>query len=136
MPFIPSPQDVAEVVRYAIDKDNVDSIQITGGSTFEAKHEEGHITAYMTALNEQVGRSDIRGEILLYITPPENTDVIDRYFELGADRIACSLEVWDDGLAKYITPGKYEYTTKKRHLDALEYIAEKYASGRCFPISS
>ena len=132
MPFIPSPQDVAEVVRYAIENDGVDSIQITGGSTFKAEDEEKHITAYMSALNERVGRDNIKGEILLYITPPGKTDALDRYFALGADRIACSLEVWDDERAKEITPGKHTFTTKKRHLDALTYIAEKHGPGKAF----
>ena len=132
MPFIPSPGDVAEVVQYAIANDGVNSIQITGGSTFRAEDEERHVTAYMSALNEEVGRGNITGEILLYITPPEKTDVIDRYFELGADRIACSLEVWDDERAAIITPGKHEFTTKRRQLDALTYIAERHGPGRAF----
>ena len=132
MPFIPSPKDVAEVVRYAILNDGVDSIQITGGSTFEATDEERYITSYMEALNEHVGRENITGEILLYITPPEKRELIDRYFELGADRVACSLEVWDDARAEKITPGKREFTTKKRHLAALEYIAEKHGPGKAF----
>lgn len=132
MPFIPSPEDVAEVVKYAIENDGVDSIQVTGGSTFQAKAEEEHITRYLTALDNQVGRQNIKGEILLYITPPDKQEVIDRYFALGADRIACSLEVWDDQRAAVITPGKREFTTKQRHLDALTYIAEKYGPGKAF----
>ncbi len=132
MPFIPSPGDVAEVVNYAIDNDGVNSIQITGGSTFDEHVEEKYITSYMRALNEQVGRDKIKGEILLYITPPKETEVIDRYFEMNADRIACSIEVWDDNRAAVITPGKREFTTKKRHLDALEYIAETYGPGKAF----
>ena len=132
MPYIPTPQDVAEVVRYAIDNDGVDSIQITGGSTFKSVDEEKHVITYITALNEQVGRDSIKGEILLYITPPDKMDIIDRYFELGVDRIACSLEVWDNTLAREITPGKREFTTKERHLEALDYIARKYGSGKAF----
>ena len=132
MPFIPSPQDVVEVVSYAIENDGVDSVQITGGSTVKSEDEERHITAYMTALSEQPGRDKIEGEILLYITPPENRAVIDRYFELGADRIACSLEVWDDRLAVEIMPGKRVFTTKERYLDALTYIAEKHGPGKAF----
>ncbi len=58
--------------------------------------------------------------------------MIDRYFELGASRIACSLEVWDDKLGESITPGKRSFTTKRRHLDALTYIAEKYGPGKSF----
>jgi len=132
MPFIPSPQDVAEVVRYAIENDGVDSIQITGGSTFRSEDEERHITAYMTALSNQIGRESIKGEVLLYITPPSIGEVVDRYFELGADRIACSLEVWDDTLACEIMPGKRIFATKQRYIDTLEYIAEKYGPGKAF----
>lgn len=132
MPFIPSPKDVAEVINYAIDNDNCDSIQITGGSTFKAEKEEKYITSYLEAINEYVGRDKIKGEILLYITPPDKKEVIDHYFDLGVDRIACSLEVWDDERAKIITPGKREFTGKQRHLDALTYIADKYGPGKAF----
>ena len=132
MPFIPSPQDVCEVIRYAIDYEGCDSIQLTGGSTFKAADEAERVTAYLEAIGDKVGRDNIKGEVLLYITPPDDTDVIDRYFELGADRIACSLEVWDDERAEVITPGKREFTGKKRHIDALTYTAEKYGSGKAF----
>ncbi len=132
MPFIPAPSDVAEVINYAVANDGVNSVQITGGSTFKSEVEEKHIISYMHAINEQVGRDNLKGEILLYITPPDRHNVIDRYFELGASRIACSLEVWDDSLGKMITPGKREFTTKQRHLEALTYIAEKYGPGKSF----
>ena len=132
MPFIPTPEDVAEVINYAVEHDGVSSVQITGGSTFDERTEERYITAYLEAINGRVGRDRLTGEILLYITPPKEREVIDRYFEMGADRIACSLEVWDDRLAEVITPGKREFTTKRRHLDALTYIAEKYGPGRAF----
>ncbi|HRT81652.1 MAG TPA: radical SAM protein [Oscillospiraceae bacterium] len=132
MPPTPGPQDVADIINYAIDSGVADSIQITGGSTFSPIKEEKYISAYMESINSNVGRDKILGEILLYITPPEKTDVIDRYFELGADRIACSLEVWDDKIAAMVTLGKREYTTKDRHLRALEYISEKHGKGKAF----
>ena len=132
MPFIPTPDDVAEVINYAIDHAGVHSVQITGGSTFKAETEEAHITAYMKAIQEKVGRDRLAGELLLYITPPAEPAVIDKYMEMGADRIACSLEVWDDRLAEKITPGKRAFTTKERHLKALTYIADRYGSGRAF----
>ena len=77
-------------------------------------------------------REALKGEFLLYITPPEKHDVIDRYFDMGASRIACSLEVWDDRLGVSITPGKRSFTTKQRHLDALTYISEKYGPSKSF----
>lgn len=126
------PDDVAEVINYSIENCNVNSIQITGGSTFKSEREEKYIASYMNAINKKAGLKNINGEILLYITPPDKTHVIDNYFELGASRIACSLEVWDDRLASSITPGKREITTKERHLDALTYIAEKYGPNKAF----
>lgn len=132
MPFIPSPRDVSEVVLYAVEHDGVNSMQLTGGSTFKAETEEKYITGYMQELNESGAREALKGELLLYITPPEGHDVIDRYFDMGASRIACSLEVWDDDLANSITPGKRRYTSKQRHLDALTYIADKYGPGKSF----
>ena len=130
MPFVPSPLDVAEVVKYAIENDNANSIQITGGSTFESEIEEKYITEYLVSIKENVGMENIKGEILLFITPPEKHNLIERYFSLGASRIICSIEVWDDERAAIITPGKREYTTKERHLNALEYIANKYGPGK------
>ena len=132
MPFIPEPKDVAEVIQYAVKHDGVNSVQITGGSTFNPEVEEGYISRYLSAINEIAGRDNLHGEILLYITPPEKLGVIDHYFQLGASRIACSLEVWDDERAAIITPGKREFTTKARHLRALEYIAYKYGPGKAF----
>ena len=132
MPFIPSPRDVSEVVLYAVEHDGVNSMQLTGGSTFKAETEEKYITAYMEEMNRSGARAALKNELLLYITPPETHDVIDRYFEMGASRVACSLEVWDDKLAKSITPGKRLFTTKQRHLDALTYIADKHGPGKAF----
>lgn len=132
MPFIPSPRDVSEVVLYAVEHDGVNSMQLTGGSTFNAEKEEEYITAYMEEMNRSGARAALKNELLLYITPPEAHDVIDRYFDMGASRIACSLEVWDDKLAESITPGKRQFTTKQRHLDALTYIVNKYGPGKAF----
>ena len=132
MPFIPSPRDVSEVVLYAVEHDGVNSMQLTGGSTFKAEKEEEYITAYLEEMNRSGARAALKNELLLYITPPEPHDVIDRYFAMGASRVACSLEVWDDKLAESITPGKRQFTTKQRHLDALTYIANKYGPGKAF----
>ena len=66
------------------------------------------------------------------MTPPKENSVVDDYFSLGASRVACNIEVWDDDLEKTITPGKYEFTTKKRQISVLSYIAEKYGKGKAF----
>lgn len=124
--------DVAEIVKYAIENVGCNSIQITGGSTFSGVSESEYIRGYLSAIEEQVGRRGITGELLLYITPPREEKLIDEYFRLGASRIACSLEVWDSERAKLITPGKMEFTTRKRHLDIMEYTVQKYGVGKAF----
>lgn len=132
LPKALDPEDVAQIVAYAIRQVGANSIQITGGSTFNGKAEEAHIRAYLEAINQQIGRSNIPGEILLYLTPPEDLSAIDAYFALGASRIAASLEVWDERLAAKITPGKIAFTTRARHLTALEYTVDKYGPGAAF----
>ena len=122
--------DVAEIVAYAIKNADCDSIQITGGSTYDGRTEAEHITNYLTEIRRKA--DIIKGEILLYITPPCNTGIIDSYFALGANRIACSLELWDENRARLVTPGKMEITTRKRYLDTLEYISGKYGAGKAF----
>ena len=118
--------DVVEIVKYSIEKCGCNSMQITGGSAYNSKKE------YLKSINNHIGRENIKGDILLYITPPEDFNIIDEYFDLGASKVACSLELWDEELAKSVTPGKIEITTRKRHLDVLEYIANKYGPGKVF----
>lgn len=132
LPEAVSADDVAEIVDYAISKAGCNSIQITGGSSFHSTREYEYITSYLNAINQRVGRDRITGDILLYITPPEDLKIIDEYIALGASKIACSLEVWDLDRAKQITPGKIDFTSRKRHLDCLEYISAKYGPGIAF----
>ncbi len=132
LPCAVPPDDVADIVEYAIEHAGCNSIQLTGGSTFNPNKEYRYISAYLDAIMRRVGRENIRGDILLYITPPQDKTVIDEYFAMGADRIACSLEVWDEKLAAEVTPGKVTITTRQRHLEALEYIVEKHGPGKAF----
>jgi hypothetical protein len=131
IPVYPTPEDIAEIVEFAVVRDKyVDSIQITGGSTFNVQAECDKIKAILDAINKRVGRENIKGEILIYTTPPKNPEMVDQLFDAGADRIAMSLEIWDEELAKKIMPGKMKFTGRQRHLDALEYVANKYGKGR------
>ena len=126
------PSDVSDIINFGIDNAGCDSIQITGGSTYDGQKESEYINSYLIEINNSVGRSKIKGELLLYITPPVSLDIIDMYFDLGVDRIACSLELWDENKARSVTPGKMEITTRKRYLDTLEYISGKYGIGKAF----
>jgi len=132
LPRAVDPIDAAEIVKYAIEKAGCNGIQITGGSTFNSDKERRLVTSYLEAIDQLVGRDKIKGDILLYITPPKDLSIIDEYFALGASKIACSLELWDETLAATVTPGKIAYTTRKRHLDALEYAVSKYGDGKAF----
>jgi len=123
----PTPQDVREIVEYAISNAGCDSVQITGGSTFDDKKEAQYIREHLNAIQGLPLK-----EVLLYITPPKDLSLIDEYFSLGATKIACSLEVWDLERAKVITPGKIEFTGRQRHLDALGYIVKKYGKSKAF----
>ena len=130
LPHALSTPDLAEIVKHAIENEGVSHVQITGGSTFDGKTEAIHITQYLAAIKEL--NPSLPGEILLYITPPSDTSIIDTYFELGASRIACSLEVWDLTRANEITPGKINITGRERHLNVLEAISHRYGSNKAF----
>ncbi|MCL2248070.1 MAG: hypothetical protein FWC13_02255 [Oscillospiraceae bacterium] len=127
-----SPADVEEIVEYGMNTAGCSSVQITGGSTYDGLAEYESIMSYLPKITNLMGKQDTGGELLLYITPPDDTAFIDTYFLSGADRIACSLELWDESRAKVITPGKIEFTTRKKHLDTLEYISLKYGPGKGF----
>ena len=124
--------DVVEIIDYAIENDSVNSVQITGGSTIYYEKEHRYIADYLNHIEEKLGRDKIKGELLLYITPPDDKKIIDEYFSSGASRIACSLELWDMDLAKIVTPGKVGLVSRERYLDALTYTAEKYGPGKAF----
>ena len=122
--------DAAEIISYALKNENVSHVQITGGSTYDGRAESEYIINYLNAVGAL--RPDVPGEVLLYITPPADTALIDLYFELGTSRVACSLEVWDIDRARSITPGKINITGREKYLRILEYTAEKYGRGKAF----
>jgi hypothetical protein len=131
LPTAVEAEDVAEVTAWAAGSLGCTGVQITGGSTFGGTSEDVHITAYLNALGD-AGLTDSLKEILLYITPPANAARILDYYEMGATRIACSLEVWDLEKAAQVTPGKIAHTTRERTLAALELAAEKTGPAKAF----
>lgn len=130
-PPLPTPRDVAEITKFAIITERSAShIQLTGGSTMNAQAECRRIVEYLHEIDSVVGLENIPGEMLIYTSPPQDPSEVDQLFRAGADRIACSLEVWDEELAKVITPGKAKFTGRQRALDCLTYIAEKYGPNK------
>jgi len=131
LPLYPTPEDVADICEYAFNKEKiVNSIQITGGSSFNNKAEIKQVIDILNAIEQRIGKQNIRGEIVAYITPPKIKEDIDAIFSAGADRVSCSLEIWDEDLAMQIMPGKIKFTGRSRHLDSLLYIAEKYGRNK------
>lgn len=127
----PTPEDVAEIVEYAILKEKcANSIQFTGGTIFNDQAELEIIRNILKAIDKRVGLQNIPGEIVAYITPPKNPEDLDLLFELGVSRIACSLEIWDEELAAKIMPAKTRFTGKQRHLDSLRHVASKYGKNK------
>jgi len=130
-PTVPTPRDVAEIVDYAVTKEKMAKyIQITGGSTMNPRAECRRIKEILDETNSLVGLKNISDEILVFTTPPSDPKMLDQVFAAGASRVACSLEVWDENLAREITPGKVKFTTRKRHMDALRYIAKEYGPNK------
>lgn len=130
-PPVPTTRDVAEITDYAVNKEKAAKyLQLTGGSTMDPQAECRIIKSYLDEIDSVAGLKNIRGEVLVYTTPPTDPKVVDQVFEAGADRIACSLEVWDEELAKAITPGKSKFTGRKRHLDCLKYISKEYGPNK------
>ena len=131
LPIYPTPEDVAEICEYSILKEKcANSIQITGGSSFDSRSEINRVVEMLTAIESRVGKKHISGEIVAYITPPKNKGDIDEIINAGVDKVSCSLEIWDEDLASKIMPGKMKFTGRQRHLDCLLYIAEKYGKNK------
>ncbi len=130
-PSFPTPQDVAEVVEYAVNTEKVARyIQITGGSTMNPQAECHLVAAMLHAIDATTGCDKIPGEILIYTTPPSDPVGVDDLFAAGADRVAGDIEVWDETLASRICPGKSRLTGRQRHLDTLQHIARKFGPNK------
>ncbi|MBN2271669.1 MAG: radical SAM protein [Sedimentisphaerales bacterium] len=130
-PPVPTPQDVAEITDYAVNKERTAKhIQLTGGSTMNPQAECHIIRKILAQIDSLVGLQNIPGEVLVYTTPPSDPETVDQVFEAGASRIACSLEVWSEDLARTITPGKWKFSGRERCLNCLKYIARKYGPNK------
>ena len=105
-------------------------MQLTGGSTMNRQGECAVIKVFLSEIDQVVGLNNIPGEILVYTTPPSDPTEVDQLFAAGTDRIVCSLEVWDEQLARVITPGKWKFAGRQRFLDCLRYIAKRYGPNR------
>ncbi len=131
LPPMPTPQDVAEITHYAFMVERAAKhLQLTGGSTMNTQAECAVIKGFLDEIDKVVGLKNIPGEILVYTTPPSDPREVDQLFSAGTDRIACSIEVWDEKLAQVVTPGKWKFAGRQRFLDCLKYVAKRYGPNR------
>jgi DNA-binding PadR family transcriptional regulator len=124
-------QDVAEVVDFAVNVEkSARYVQLTGGSTFNTEGEIDRLVEMLRAIDRVAGLKNVKGEVLIYTTPPSDPRQVDKLFAAGADRVACDLELWDQRLVRQVCPGKTKWTGRQRHLDALLHVAQTQGPGK------
>jgi hypothetical protein len=126
------PREMCDIINYALNNQLFEYLQITGGSTFNGDLETHWFRAYLDSINEQVGRKNILGDIVFYLTPPKDLQHIDYYLANGVDKLGVSVEVWDEDIARVVTPGKIKYVGRERYLKALEYIVNRFDGHHAF----
>lgn len=127
--FRQTPQEVAEIVQYAFEKGpQVKILQLTAGSTVDADEEIDRYVEILNAIDKTLGIAKIPP--IIFLTPPTDVKLLDKLFDAGVGKVACDMDIWDETLFNEFCPGKKKYTSRKRHLDALLYIANKYGPNR------
>ena len=124
-------EESAEMLKWGVEQCGVRSLMATGGSTFDGISEGRYYERYLLAWNEALG-GHLPGDMVLYLTPPKDLGMIDRYIELGADKLGISIEVWNEDAARVVTPGKMNITTRERHIEAWDYAVEKFGPNYVF----
>lgn len=127
-----SVENMCEVINYAAAHNLFRFFQLTGGSTVDGVTETKYFRKFLDGINEICGRDSIKEDIVFYLTPPKDFTQLDYYIVHGVNKLGMSVEVWDEELAKIITPGKIRFTTRERYLSALQYVVEKYGKGIAF----
>ena len=121
--------EMMEVIRYSMEESPKTKIlKMTAGSTFNPEVE---IDKYVKILNEIDKTFGIdKVPTVIYLTPPSDVKQLDRLFDAGVGWVACDLDIWNERLFEKICPGKARINTRKRYLDALYYMADKYGPNR------
>jgi hypothetical protein len=131
---LPSPTDdeVAEIIKWAIDEADVREVQLTAGTKFIGRDECGRYARLLEAIDRRVGLDRIDSEVYCYVTAPKDPAMVDQIFAAGADRVAHDLHVWDRTLHARIAPGHARHVGRDGQLRALEHIADKFGPNRAF----
>lgn len=124
-------EDVAEAIDYAVRREGTARhVELTGGSPFAAHGDCRQMAEVLRAIDKAVGLKNIPAGTNIYATPPKDPKAIDVLFEAGADRVSCSIEVWDEALARQMVPGKAKWTGRQRHIDTLLHIARTQGANK------
>jgi len=130
-PALPTPEDVAEVVEYCVQKENIFDVQLTGGSEVDAGQGEMPLaTDFMAAIKRRVDLGKIKGDVCLYTSAPKNPAAVDAVFASGVDRVAYDLNVWDEKIFEQACPGIAKYIGRAQQLRAIEYAADKHGPNK------
>jgi len=130
-PALPTPDDVAEVVEYCVQHEDIRDVQLTGGSEVDAGQGEMPLaTDFMAAIKRRVDLRKIKGDVCLYTSAPKDPAAVDKVFASGVDRVAYDLNVWDENIFKQACPGIARYIGRAQQLRALEYAADKHGPNK------
>jgi hypothetical protein len=121
--------EMAEAVRYAVEESpKAKILQMTAGSTYHPEKEIDRYVKILETIDKEVGLAEIPA--IIYLTPPSDAKQVDRLFDAGISYVACDVDIWNERLFEKICPGKAEINTRRRYLDTLYYIADKYGPNR------
>ncbi|MBP5607668.1 MAG: radical SAM protein [Lachnospiraceae bacterium] len=122
-----NPRQIGETVKAAIDLDDLQHVNITGGFVPERREVDYYVDV-AEAIQEETGLEDFHGNAV--IGAPADLSIIDKYKEAGYTYISTNLEVWDENFFKVICPGKHkECGGRENWLRSLEYEAEVFGRG-------
>ena len=131
LPASPTPDEVAEVVEYALRREGFRDVQLTGGSLVESTRGElPQLLVLLQAIDRRVGLASIPGEIYAYTSAPKEPEAVDEVFAVGVDRVAFDLDVWDEELWRRICPGIARHIGRPQQLRALEYTARRHGPNK------
>jgi pyruvate-formate lyase-activating enzyme len=131
LPVNPTPEEVAEVVEYAVRREGMRDVQLTGGSLVGSTQGElPLLVAVLEAIDRRLGLAAIPGEIYAYTSAPKEPEAVDEVFAAGADHVAFDLDVWDEELWRRICPGIARHIGRPQQLRALDYAARRHGPNK------
>lgn len=128
---------VQETIRTIIDsEEQVDFIQLSGGSKYDHNAEVRSYIPYISAIKQELIQVDLWRKIPIHLTcmPPTNLEILEELKSAGLDTISFDLEcLTPEYFAKYC-PGKQRSYGYNGMRDALGYARNIFGDGKVFSI--